>query len=230
MTIDRVLGVDACKAGWVGIALAAGRVSGYVAGTIEQLVASAQADGPLAVVGIDMPIGLPDKGRREADILARQAIGSLRSSVFMTPVRTALDAADHHTASARNRQLAGEGISIQAFGLRPKLRQVDRWVRQTPCRVVEVHPEVSFAHLAGLPLTTRKHTWAGARLRHELLTTVGIALDGDLGAAGRQAGVDDVLDAAVCAWTARRVALGQARSLPDPPQVFSDGLPCAIWS
>jgi predicted RNase H-like nuclease len=229
MTTDRVLGVDACKAGWVGIALAAGQVSGYGAGTIEQLVAAAQADGPLTVVGIDMPIGLPDAGRRQADILARQAIGPLRSSVFMTPVRTALDAADHATASARNRHLAGEGISIQAFGLRPKLRQVDRWVRQAPCRVVEVHPEVSFAQLAGFPLTTRKHTWAGAYLRQRLLTTAGVALD-DLGETGRQAGVDDILDAAVCAWTARRVALGQARSLPNPPQVFSDGLPCAIWS
>ncbi|WP_414635622.1 DUF429 domain-containing protein [Actinophytocola sp.] len=67
-------------------------------------------------------------------------------------------------------------------------------------------------------------------MRHRLLATAGIALDSDLGDTGGPAGVDDVLDAAVCAWTARRVANGQARSSPDPPQVFSDGLPCAIWS
>jgi predicted RNase H-like nuclease len=230
MDSDRVLGVDACKAGWVGITLADGRVTGSVAATIGELVTAAQANGPLAVVAIDMPIGLPDQGRREADLLARQAIGALRSSVFMTPVRTALDAADHHAASARNRQLTGEGISIQAFGLRPKLHQVDRWVRETPCRVVEAHPEVSFAHLAGTPLTTRKHTWAGAHQRHRLLTNAAIPLDGDLGETGRLVAVDDILDAAACAWTARRVARGQARSLPDPPEVFSDGLLCAIWA
>ena len=42
-------------------------------------------------------------------------------------------------------------------------------------------------------------------------------------------GVDDVLDAAVVARTAQRVASGEARPLPDPPETFSDGIPCAIW-
>jgi predicted RNase H-like nuclease len=43
------------------------------------------------------------------------------------------------------------------------------------------------------------------------------------------AAVDDVLDAAVVAWSGRRVLSGQADSLPDPPEVFSDGWPSAIW-
>jgi predicted RNase H-like nuclease len=51
----------------------------------------------------------------------------------------------------------------------------------------------------------------------------------DLGAAGDGAGVDDVVDAAAAAWTGRRVAQSLARSLPDPPERFSDGLDCAIW-
>jgi predicted RNase H-like nuclease len=42
--------------------------------------------------------------------------------------------------------------------------------------------------------------------------------------------VDDVLDAAAAAWTALRVSQGAARCLPDPPETFSDGLPCAIWT
>jgi predicted RNase H-like nuclease len=150
--------------------------------------------------------------------------------VFMTPVRRALDAADHRTANARNRQLTGAGISIQAFSLKPKLEQVEQWIRRTRHRVVEVHPEVSFAELAGQPLTARKSTWAGAEQRRRLLAGAGLALTGDLGAAGRNAAVDDVLDAAVAAWTARRVLRGEASCRPDPPQTFSDGLPCAIWS
>jgi predicted RNase H-like nuclease len=40
--------------------------------------------------------------------------------------------------------------------------------------------------------------------------------------------VDDVLDA-VAAWTGRRILAGEAASLPDPPEVFSDGWPAAIW-
>jgi len=143
----RFLGVDACRAGWVGVAL--DDVRAYVAGTIGELVEQAEADGPVEVVGIDIPIGLPDNGRRQADVLARQAVGTLRSSVFMTPVRAALEAPDHRTASAINREHAGEGVSIQAYGLRTKLLQVDAWVRAGDRRVVEVHPEVTFAQLGG---------------------------------------------------------------------------------
>jgi predicted RNase H-like nuclease len=78
-------------------------------------------------------------------------------------------------------------------------------------------------------LTVRKRTREGARLRRELLAAAGVALPVDLGVARARAAVDDVLDAAVVAWTARRVAAGAAISLPDPPEVFSDGLPAAIW-
>jgi len=69
---ERVLGVDACKAGWVGLALTGRYCGANVAGTIDELVEMADADGPLAVVAIDIPIGLPDRGRRQADVLARK--------------------------------------------------------------------------------------------------------------------------------------------------------------
>jgi predicted RNase H-like nuclease len=228
MSDERVLGVDACQAGWVGLTLHGDETQGFLASTISNLVDHAAADGPLDAVAIDIPIGLPDEGRRQADVLARAAVGPRRSSVFMTPVRSALLAPHHTAAVAINRELAGEGVSQQAFGLRTKLLQVERWVTETDHQVVEVHPEVSFAFLAGAPLTDRKLTWAGAQHRKRLLATAGIRLSGDLGGAGA-AGVDDVLDAAIAAWTARRLARGLAISMPDPPEKFSDGLSCAIW-
>jgi hypothetical protein len=33
----------------------------------------------------------------------------------------------------------------------------------------------------------------------------------------------------VAAWSGRRVVTGDARSLPDPPELFADGWPAAIW-
>ena len=228
MSTERVLGVDACRAGWIGIALDGDRVDAYQTRTIADLVTTAWADGELAVIAVDIPIGLPDNSRRQADVEARRAVGRLASSVFYTPVRGTLDFPDHGSASAHNRERVGEGMSIQAFGLLPKVREVDVWLPSAPCDVVEVHPEVSFAALAGAPLDARKHTWTGARLRHRLLTEAGITI-GDIGAPGARANVDDVLDAAVAAWTARRVDQGTATSLPETPQTFADGVHSAIW-
>ncbi|WP_069385362.1 DUF429 domain-containing protein [Cellulosimicrobium cellulans] len=234
MTTDRVLGVDACRAGWVGVVLDDGagdttRVEAYVATTIDAVVARASERGGLDAVAVDIPIGLPDAGRRRADILARAEIGPLRSSVFMTPVRPALLAPDHATAVRINRERANEGISVQAFALRVKLLQVDAWVRTARVPVVEAHPEVSFARMHGGPLTSRKATWAGGEVRRRLLAEQGVVLAGELGLSGLDAGPDDVLDAAAVAWTARRVARGEAASLPDPPEVFENGWPAAIW-
>jgi predicted RNase H-like nuclease len=225
-----VLGVDACKAGWLGVVLSDSGPSFHFATEIGDLLDMASRDGSPEAVAIDIPIGLPDASRRQADGLAREVIGPRWASVFITPVRAALGAEDYDLATSANRQLAGEGISRQAFGLRTKILQVDQWVRYTHHRVVEVHPEVSFAQLAGKTLHLSKSTWAGAVLRRRLLANAGIVLPEDLGAAGEKAGVDDVLDAAIAAWTARRVAHGQALRMPEPPETFSDGLACAIWT
>jgi len=227
--MPRVLGVDACPAGWVGVALGSHGVRAYVEESVADLVAVAAADGVLDAVGIDIPIGLPDEGPRAADELAMAAIGPLRSAVFTTPIRAAVLAEDHATASAVSRRVAGFGISVQAYGLRHRILEVEAWVHATGLDVREVHPEVSFAEMAGAPLSVRKSTWAGVERRRELLEREGVQPRGDLGLAGRAAKVDDVLDAAAVAWTAARVARGEARSLPSPPQTFSDGWPAAIW-
>src|SRR5687768_8917371 len=80
------------------------------------------------------------------------------------------------------------------------------------------------------PAGVRQEMLGGVVLRRRLLAREGVAIPDDLGELGEHAGVDDVLDAAVAAWSARRYAAGIARSYPDPPQVFSDGHPSAIWA
>jgi predicted RNase H-like nuclease len=127
-----VLGVDACKSGWIGIALSEGMLNAHSATGIGDLVEEASSGGLPDVIAVDIPIGLPDTGRRQADVLVRKAVGPLRASVFMTPVRPALEAPDYASAAGLRRRLAGEGISRQAFALQPKILQVDQWVR--PCR------------------------------------------------------------------------------------------------
>jgi hypothetical protein len=82
--VTRVIGVDACKKGWVGVT---SDLRGYFGATVDQLVATADSDGELGVVAIDISIGLPLTGIRQADVLARRLVGKRKSSVFPTPIR-----------------------------------------------------------------------------------------------------------------------------------------------
>jgi predicted RNase H-like nuclease len=229
MTKTWVLGADACPAGWIGIALSGGEIQALVHAEIGKLVDSVAKLGRIAAIAIDIPIGLPDRGQRQADVLARGMAGPRRASVFTTPVRAALETQRYQDALGVNRALTGAGISKQAFNLGDRIKQVDRWLPSAPCQVVEAHPELCFAAMAGAPLRDAKSTWPGAGIRWRLLAAERIDLAGDLGLAGLKVGVDDVLDAAAAAWTAGRVAEGAARHVPDPPERFSDGIPAAIW-
>ena len=222
-----VVGIDACGGGWVGVVLdGAGGTAAVFGRTVAALL---EAAPPVATIGIDIPIGLLEEGVRAADLAARQVVGPRRSSVFMTPIRAALEAPSHLEANRIARARGGAGVSRQAYGLRARILEVDAWLAGAPAPVFEVHPEVCFATMAGAPLADGKKSWAGLERRRELLRAAGIALAGDLGEAGRLAAPDDVLDAAAAAWTARRLLRGTARPLPDPPQAGPAGRPLAIW-
>ena len=223
----RVLGVDACKKGWVALA---DDLHAYFGRTIADLAAAAVRDGPVSVVAVDIPIGLPTSGPRQADALARRVIGARASSVFSTPVRAALAAVTHAEATAISVQATGKGLSQQAYALGVKILEVDQWARTAGHKVIEVHPEVSFATMAGHSLRHPKSTWAGAEERRRILADAGIVIPADIGIAGQLAGPDDVLDAAAAMWTARRAASGHAVSHPAVPERFGDGHEAAIWA
>jgi predicted RNase H-like nuclease len=223
-----VVGVDACAAGWVGIVLRDDTApAGVFGATLDEL--SAQVP-EAAGFGVDIPIGLPTNGERHADVAARRALGARRSSLFMTPVRQALLADTHAAATQLSRHLTGKGISRQAYALAPKILEAEEWVDTLDAPVWEVHPELSFTALLGHPAKASKKTWSGMRERLDALHTAGIEL-GDLEGAGDRAMVDDVIDAAIVAWSARRIISGEGVPYPDPPE--SDGRTgraVAIWA
>ncbi|MGO4597411.1 DUF429 domain-containing protein [Terrabacter sp. 2RAF25] len=226
-----VLGVDGCRAGWVGAVLEPGapRPRVVVAPTIAELVAMVRETLGIRVVGIDIPIGLPDKTIRRADQLARNALPGKSSSIFSTLTRAAYLAETRTEADAVNRGLVGQGVGAQAFALRDKIVEVDAWVRTRPMvTVLEVHPELSFATMTGAPIKASKKTDEGRAQRLSALADAGLPRPSVLEGQGYAA--DDVLDACAVAWTAARHAEGLAHPLPDPPEVFSDGIPAAIWA
>ncbi|OFE17775.1 hypothetical protein BA895_14625 [Humibacillus sp. DSM 29435] len=230
MTVP-VLGVDGCRGGWVGAVLEPGapRPRVAVARTIAELVETVRTWLGVEVVGIDIPIGLPDNTLRQADGLARKALPGKASSVFSTLTRAAYSASDRAAADTVNRSRCGQGVGAQAFALRDKIVEVDAWVRSRPTvTVIEVHPELSFAAIVGSPILPSKKSDAGRSARLEALRGVGIASPSILSGAGY--GADDVLDACAVAWTAARHANGVATSLPADAERFSDGIPAAIWT
>ena len=72
-----------------------------------------------------------------------------------------------------------------------------------------------------------KRTAAGLESRERALRAAGI--EPPSYARGQGYAADDLLDACAAAWTAARAAPGDAETLPDPPETFTDSLPAAIW-
>ena len=232
--MSRYVGVDGCAGGWfaVGYAPDEGLTHGHHT-TFEDVLDS---HPDAARILVDMPIGLPETGRRRCDEAARERLGSRASTVFFAPCRAVLNAADHETASAMNREHTGYGLSIQAWHLVPKIRAVDATLRASPearDTVAEAHPELCFAALGDGPVSESKSTEAGraerlARLRPRL-PDVDAWYEACLDAYLRNTvGRDDVLDAAVLALAAS-LPLGRVPDVPED-EVPRDiqGLPMEI--
>jgi predicted RNase H-like nuclease len=234
---SRFTGVDACPGGWVAVTLSgagagagAGARSGAGGAAIPPAVTVTVARtldglGLAGGTGIDMPLGLLAAGWRTADLLARRALGRRGSCVFAIPPRPVWQQPAYANANQSCRELTGRGMSIQAWGLRGKLLEADEFRRAAAAPLYEVHPELSFAALAGgAPVTDSKHTPSGRAIRRALLARAGIALPPRVTGAAE----DDLLDAAAVAWSAGRVAAGAAVTLGDPAQRADDGREIAI--
>jgi predicted RNase H-like nuclease len=224
--MTRVLGVDGCKRGWVGVELHDGRfAAAHVDATLAGLLAAApDADA----VGVDMPLGLMATEERSSDRAAQRLLARRSASIFVMPPRPVFDAPDHATGTALAVALTGKGISIQAWGLKAKLLEAEALYSSSSLPLFEVHPELSFRQLGLLPTDGSKKSWRGQRARLRVLGAAGIELPEDLGPVdGIPA--DDVLDAAAAAWSAHRIACGTAFCVPDPPQVNEQGQQLAIW-
>ena len=218
--VMRATGVDACRRGWVAVSLEGGSLTAAVrfgAELAALLAPGADGDGA-GTVGIDMPLGLLESGWREADRVARSLAGARRSSVFAIPPRAVWAEASYALANQRCRELTGQGFSIQAWGLRAKLLEANRYRQACGHPLYEVHPELAFGAMAGGPLRYSKHTAPGRELRRELLASAGIVLSGAVAWP-----VTDTLDAAAVAWSAWRIATGRAIVLPDAPQLDRQG-------
>ncbi len=221
MAVSALLGVDGYRGGWVGARLDADTITWCTAsiGGIDGLVAGC------AVAAIDIPIGLTERGWRSCDLVAKELLGVGRSRVFMTPPRAVVELgleAPNAVAQERSRELTGQGVSRQALALSARILDVDRLLPDE--RIIEVHPELSFAELAGSVLPSKKSA-AGVGARLQALRAWRSDVEGVLAACPDEVPVDDALDALIALWTAQRHARGTARCVPDPAPRDARGVP-----
>lgn len=227
-----VYGVDGCRAGWFFVRADGNHLNFGVVSQLKELVNEASDD---STVLIDIPIGLRDQsgGPRLCDRDARTLLGHPRgSSVFPAPIRAILTEPTHASATAKNRELTGRGISQQSFAIIPKIKEIDDLLAgdsRARQMLREVHPELCFwGFNHRQPMRNRKKVRAGHKDRLAVLCRVLPGAD-ELYANAlqrflrKQVARDDILDALVAVATAD-YSVSPLQTLPERPEIDSRGL------
>lgn len=230
----RVVGVDGCQGGWIAVVydVETGTLTPHFHPSFQKVLdAYSYAAAIAAAIAVDIPIGLREEpDPRACDTEARKLLKHRHPCVFPAPDPRVLSLPQltYNEAKAESLCFTGKRISKQNFHMFPKLREVNQIVTPTmQGRVFEIHPEVSFWALAGgRPMDHPKDKTAGYLERRALLAgafSVPIWSREEARSVARPATPDDVLDATVAAWTARRVAEGREGRLPANPEKDARG-------
>lgn len=209
----RVAGIDAAPRGWAVVVLDQGRFAGAAA--VPRLADALALLSDAEAVAVDIPLAAPERGIRDAELAARRALGRRAPTLFFTPPQAALRAATRAEATAMARALGAPGVSAQAWALRGRILEAAAFAHDP--RLIEVHPELSFAEMAGGPIAMPKHTWNGLAARLQALNSQGIAFPDSIDGSGGSLPPADLVDAAAAAWSAARWGRGLARPYPAAP-------------
>ena len=228
------IGVDACKKGWFAVSIGtAGRFEIGIFETIADLWKSLKGN---TLILIDIPIGLPDVGKRRCDVEARRLLQKRASSVFPVPCRQAIHAATYNKACRMNQKILGVRLSVQTWNIAGKIREVDDLLlkdEKARRRMRESHPEICFWALAGKrPMAYYKKTEKGFTERSNLLKRIEPAAEFIIDTAlkgfpRKYLAKDDIIDATALAITAG-AGSKNLTALPENPPRDSMGLPMEI--
>ncbi len=169
------IGIDGCRGGWLFTLIDAKQKLSL--SLIKRLDDALDLLKKAQRVYIDMPIGLvKEKGEiRDIDVQIRKELGHpFSSSVFTVPCQQAVYASDYYQANQINKDVLGKGISIQAWNICPKIKELDIFLCQNSglkSKFIETHPELCFKHLKGSSLSYKKKTKEGKEERIKLLQT-----------------------------------------------------------
>jgi len=230
----KYVGVDACRKGWFAVCLSPNyRWDIEIFTAIGDLWNRFQS---AALLLIDIPIGLPESGKRKCDIDARKILKQRATSVFPAPCRQAIHANSYPEACRINKKILGVKLSVQTWNISGKIREADDLLlNNTMARrhMREAHPEVCFWALAGgQPMKYYKKTNQGFSERRKRLKKIKPTTDEIVNAAmktyyRKDLAKDDILDAMVLAVTATAPTESLV-TIPKNPAKDSKGLPMEI--
>ncbi len=181
--------------------------------SLDEVVAALES-GRIAAAAIDIPIGLAADGSRACDRAARRLLD--RDGARSSP-RAGAGCPRCGRGSrgvARSVAVGGGGLSKQLYNIMGKIREADELL--TPAcsdSSLEACPELSFARVVGrrADATHQAQAAGRARARRQAWQRLKRSATSHRSSTARPAGRrrrDDVFDALVLAWTARRSVAG----------------------
>jgi len=227
-----IAGVEPVPGGWLAVVA---RLSGSVlaplpAQFLPTFVELLDMHPKPDVIGIHVPIGLPDtpgKGGRECERAVRRMLGWPRSgTVQSAPARPTMEARSFEEAKRLN-----HGISTVSWQLLPRIADVEReFGPYLQRRLYEVHPELSLYELnGGVPMQYGKKTEKGRAERRELLVAKVPGIAAVLDTPPRRIATFHLYDACADLWSARRIAIKAAVRVPQDAPWDSKGLRMEIY-
>jgi len=227
------LGIDGCKYGWICAQLKNEAVSLTLLGHINEVK---KVDSQR--IFIDIPIGLGDQfNTRTIDFELRKLLSKKRkSSVFTPPIREALEAPTYQLGNQINKSISGKGISIQAWNIGHKIKEVNQFLSQNRFyqkKMSESHPELCFELLNNGPLNHSKKTLSGMEERIKIINKyINISFQ-EIRNFGKEcksdkAKLDDIIDAIVLSLSAMRWEMSGKRQITQEKEKDTFKLPFNI--
>ena len=227
------IGADGCKDGWFCVSL---EDKGWAFRVISDMQTLGEHFTHANSVLIDIPIGLLNSGTDErcCDTQARKLLKRPRSSsVFPAPASQSLRAIDYQDALIINRESTGRGLSKQTWAIVPKIRDIDNLLsthNELKGVLRECHPELCFWALNGKSaMQYNKKTKEGKQERLAVLQQFfkpcyELFEQASSKFLRRQVAHDDIIDAMVCAVTAK-FGYNNYTTVPPIPTRDIHGLP-----
>lgn len=227
------LGIDGCKYGWICAQLKNEAVSLTLFGHINEV-----KNMDSQRIFIDIPIGLGDQfNTRTIDFELRKLLSKKRkSSVFTPPIREALEAPTYQLGNQINKSISGKGISIQAWNIGHKIKEVNQFLSQNRFyqkKMSESHPELCFELLNNGPLKHSKKTLSGMEERIKIINKyINISFQ-EIRNFGKEcksdkAKLDDIIDAIVLSLSAMRWEMSGKRQITQEKEKDTFKLPFNI--